>query len=84
MELQPDNGPIPSLGIGLGSDDAVGSHRKFATRFAEGIRMLIGNMKGDHRKKTGGLTARMPEATKLAKVGSKLSLWSLSVVIVES
>ncbi|RZS26012.1 hypothetical protein BHM03_00059302 [Ensete ventricosum] len=62
----------------------MGSHRKFARRFAKGIRKLVGNMKGDHRKKIGGLTARMPEATGLTEVGSKLSLWSLSVVIVES
>ncbi|RRT73747.1 hypothetical protein B296_00013742 [Ensete ventricosum] len=55
-----------------------------ARRLAEGIGKLAGNMKGDYREKTRGLIARMPEATGLAKVGSKLSLWSLSVVIVES
>ncbi|RZS15151.1 hypothetical protein BHM03_00046991, partial [Ensete ventricosum] len=27
MKLQPDNGPRSSLGIGLGSDDTVGSRR---------------------------------------------------------
>ncbi|RRT55625.1 hypothetical protein B296_00047846 [Ensete ventricosum] len=32
------------------SDDAVGSHRKFARRFVEGIRKLAGNAKGDRRK----------------------------------
>ncbi|RRT37161.1 hypothetical protein B296_00043426 [Ensete ventricosum] len=32
------------------SDDAVGSRRKFARRFAEGIGKLAGNTKGDHRK----------------------------------
>ncbi|RWW52587.1 hypothetical protein BHE74_00040967 [Ensete ventricosum] len=62
----------------------MGSHQEFARRFTEEIGKLAGNIKGDHREKTGGLVARMPEATGLAEVGSKLSLWSLSVVIVES
>ncbi|RRT68104.1 hypothetical protein B296_00007050 [Ensete ventricosum] len=31
-------------------DDMVGSRRKFAMRFAEGIGKLAGNAKGDHRK----------------------------------
>ncbi|RRT51726.1 hypothetical protein B296_00024468 [Ensete ventricosum] len=79
MELQPDNGPRSSLGIGPGSDDAVESRREFARRFTEEIGKLAGNMKGDHREKTEGLTARMSEAIGLAKVGSKLNLWSLSV-----
>ncbi|RWW21337.1 hypothetical protein GW17_00014517 [Ensete ventricosum] len=51
------------------------SRREFARRFTEEIGKLAGNMKGDHRKKTEGLTARMSEATGLAEVGSKLSLW---------
>ncbi|RWW04681.1 hypothetical protein GW17_00032072 [Ensete ventricosum] len=50
MKLQPDDGPRYSLGIGPSSDDAVGSRRKFARRFVEGIRKLTGNVKGDHRK----------------------------------
>ncbi|RZS07411.1 hypothetical protein BHM03_00038244 [Ensete ventricosum] len=50
-----NNGPKSSLGIGLGSDDAVGSRWEFARRFVEGIGKLAGNMKGDHREKTGGL-----------------------------
>ncbi|RRT58420.1 hypothetical protein B296_00002160 [Ensete ventricosum] len=33
-----------------GSDNAIGSRRKFAKRFAEGIRKLAGNAKGDYRK----------------------------------
>ncbi|RWW83797.1 hypothetical protein BHE74_00007679 [Ensete ventricosum] len=33
-----------------GSDDVVGSHWKFARRFAEGIGKLAGNAKGDRRK----------------------------------
>ncbi|RWW38266.1 hypothetical protein BHE74_00056568 [Ensete ventricosum] len=84
MKLQPDNGPRSSLGIGPSSDDAVGSRREFARRFTEGIGKLARNMKGDYQEKTRGLTARMSEATGLAKVKSKLSLWSLSVVIGES
>ncbi|RWW38074.1 hypothetical protein BHE74_00056725 [Ensete ventricosum] len=38
------------LGIGLGSDDAMGSRRKFARRFAEGIEKLVGNAKADYRE----------------------------------
>ncbi|RZS02855.1 hypothetical protein BHM03_00032965 [Ensete ventricosum] len=74
MKLQPNNGPRSSLGIGPSSDDAVGSRREFARRFAEGIGKLAGNMKGDHHEKTKGFAARMPEATRLTKVRSKLSL----------
>ncbi|RRT84499.1 hypothetical protein B296_00011947 [Ensete ventricosum] len=37
-------------------------------RFTEGIRKLAENTKGDHRKKTKRLAARMPEATGLAGV----------------
>ncbi|RRT31350.1 hypothetical protein B296_00052008 [Ensete ventricosum] len=47
-QLQPDNGPRYSLGIGPSSYDAVGSHRKFARRFTEEIRKLAGNAKGDY------------------------------------
>ncbi|RRT62663.1 hypothetical protein B296_00006651, partial [Ensete ventricosum] len=65
MELQPDDGLRLSLGIEPGSDDAVEPHQEFARRFAEGIGKLAGNTPGDHRKKTIGLTARMPEAVGL-------------------
>ncbi|RRT38393.1 hypothetical protein B296_00018742 [Ensete ventricosum] len=50
MKLQLDDGPRYNLGIGSSSDDAVGSHQKFARRFTEGIRKLAGNVKGDHWK----------------------------------
>ncbi|RWW19514.1 hypothetical protein GW17_00016427 [Ensete ventricosum] len=50
MKLQPDDGPRYNLGIRLSSDDVVGSHRKFAKRFIEGIRKLTGNAKGDRRE----------------------------------
>ncbi|RWV89284.1 hypothetical protein GW17_00048569 [Ensete ventricosum] len=50
IKLQPDDGPRYSLGIEPSSDDAVGSHRKFARRFAEGIRKLTGNAKEDCQK----------------------------------
>ncbi|RRT34391.1 hypothetical protein B296_00038742 [Ensete ventricosum] len=64
MELQPDDGPRSSLGIGLGSDDVVGPRWEFA----EGIGKLARNMSGDHRKKTGRLTERISKAAKLAGV----------------
>ncbi|RWV79405.1 hypothetical protein BHE74_00041494 [Ensete ventricosum] len=51
MKLQPDDGPRYSLGIWPSSDDAVGSRRKFARRFVEGIGKLAGNVKGDCREK---------------------------------
>ncbi|RZS25844.1 hypothetical protein BHM03_00059110 [Ensete ventricosum] len=75
MELQPDDGLRLSLGIGPGSDDAVEPHQEFARRFAEGIGKLVGNTLGDHRKKTIGLTARMPEAVGL---GGTLTIPSYS------
>ncbi|RWV79457.1 hypothetical protein GW17_00059412 [Ensete ventricosum] len=68
MELQPDDGPSSSLGIGPGSDDVVGPHREFTRRFTEGIRKLTRNMSGDHWKKIGRLTARMSEVAGLARV----------------
>ncbi|RRT48768.1 hypothetical protein B296_00029053 [Ensete ventricosum] len=52
MKLQPDDGPKSSLGIGSGSDDAVGFRREFARRFAGEIEKLTGNTSGDHREKT--------------------------------
>ncbi|RWW40072.1 hypothetical protein BHE74_00054534 [Ensete ventricosum] len=65
MELQPDDGQRSSLGIGPGSDDAVGSRWEFARKFTEGIGKLARNMLGDRRKKTIGLTARMLEDARL-------------------
>ncbi|RRT62431.1 hypothetical protein B296_00000480 [Ensete ventricosum] len=50
MKLQPDNGSRYSLGIGSSSNDAMGSRRKFARRFAEGIKKFAGNVKGDRRE----------------------------------
>ncbi|RRT43592.1 hypothetical protein B296_00030738 [Ensete ventricosum] len=46
-------------------DDAVEPYREFARRFIKGIGKLAGNIPGDRRKKTIGLTARMPETTGL-------------------
>ncbi|RRT49110.1 hypothetical protein B296_00035505 [Ensete ventricosum] len=60
------NGLRSSLGIGSGSDDALGPCREFARRFTEGIRKLAGNTSGDRQNKTIRLAARMPEATGLA------------------
>ncbi|RRT31995.1 hypothetical protein B296_00057367 [Ensete ventricosum] len=47
IELQPDDGPRSSLGIGPGSDDAMGPRREFARRFVEEIEKLAGNTPGD-------------------------------------
>ncbi|RRT49471.1 hypothetical protein B296_00011629 [Ensete ventricosum] len=69
MELQPDDGPRSSLGIGPGSDNAVEPRREFAMRFTEGIRKLDGNTPGDRWKNTIGLDARMSEATGLGGMG---------------
>ncbi|RWW01350.1 hypothetical protein BHE74_00043920 [Ensete ventricosum] len=66
IELQPDKRPRSSLGIGPGSDDAVGPRREFARRFVEGIGKLTGNMLGDYQRKTIGLAAKMPEAVGLS------------------
>ncbi|RWV96651.1 hypothetical protein GW17_00040619 [Ensete ventricosum] len=66
MELQPNDGPISSLGIGPSSNDAGGPCWEFVRIFSEGIGKLTGNMPGDRRKKTRRLTVRMPEAVGLA------------------
>ncbi|RWW56672.1 hypothetical protein BHE74_00036587 [Ensete ventricosum] len=50
MKLQSNDGPRESLGIEPSLDDIVGSRRKFARRFVEGIGKLAGNVKGDRRK----------------------------------
>ncbi|RRT31433.1 hypothetical protein B296_00055403 [Ensete ventricosum] len=65
MELQPDDAPRSSLGIGPGSDVAVGFRREFARRFVEGIGKLAENTPGDRQKKTIGLTTRMLEVARL-------------------
>ncbi|RZS28555.1 hypothetical protein BHM03_00062162 [Ensete ventricosum] len=52
IELWPNDVPRSSLGIKLGSDDAVRPRYEFARRFAKGIGKLVGNTSGDHRKKT--------------------------------
>ncbi|RRT69348.1 hypothetical protein B296_00006492 [Ensete ventricosum] len=68
MELQPDDGPRSSLGIGPGSDNVVGPRREFTRRFAEGIGKLAENTPGDRRKtrcknagscRIGGMRRRM-------------------------
>ncbi|RRT76360.1 hypothetical protein B296_00007830 [Ensete ventricosum] len=65
IELQPDDGPRSSLGIGPGSDDAMEPRQEFARRFVEGIGKLAGNTLGDRWKKTIGLATRMFKATGL-------------------
>ncbi|RWW63884.1 hypothetical protein BHE74_00028910 [Ensete ventricosum] len=68
MELQPDDGLISSFSIGSGFGQCSGISPEFARRFVEGIGKLTGNISEDHRKKTRRLTARIPEATRLAGV----------------
>ncbi|RWV89824.1 hypothetical protein GW17_00048010 [Ensete ventricosum] len=46
MELQPDDGPRSSLGIGPGSDDAVGSRRSLLGDSPKGS----GSSLGTHRE----------------------------------
>ncbi|RZS21027.1 hypothetical protein BHM03_00053615 [Ensete ventricosum] len=70
MELRPDDEPRSSLSIGPGFRRCSGISPKFVRRFAEGIRKLVGNTPGDHRKKTRRLATRMPEAAGLARVRS--------------
>ncbi|RWW48355.1 hypothetical protein BHE74_00045575, partial [Ensete ventricosum] len=65
MKLQPDDGPRSSLSIGSGFGRCSGISPEFAKRFAEGIGKLAENISRDYRKKTIGLTARMPEAVGL-------------------
>ncbi|RWW00692.1 hypothetical protein GW17_00036329 [Ensete ventricosum] len=64
MELQPDE-------IKLEHRAGV---RTMQWDLAEGIGKLVGNTLGDRRKKTGRLTARIPEAAELAGVKSWFSL----------
>ncbi|RWV78286.1 hypothetical protein BHE74_00012940 [Ensete ventricosum] len=52
MKLQPDDGPRSSLGIGPGSDDAVGSRHKFARRFTEWIGKLVAGRSLEEDRKT--------------------------------
>ncbi|RRT79348.1 hypothetical protein B296_00025516 [Ensete ventricosum] len=69
MELQPNDGPRSSSGIGwVGFGRCSGISSKFARRFVEGIEKLAGNTLGDRQKKIGRLTARMSEAVRLAGV----------------
>ncbi|RWV92694.1 hypothetical protein GW17_00044910 [Ensete ventricosum] len=70
MESQPDDGPRSNLSIKPGFGQCSGISPKFAKRFTEGIGKLARNMSEDYRKKTIGLTARMPEAVRLARVRS--------------
>ncbi|RWV87435.1 hypothetical protein GW17_00050566 [Ensete ventricosum] len=67
MELQSDDGPRSSLGIGPGSDDAVEPHREFDRRFAKGNEKLARNTPRDHQKNTIGLATRMSEAIGLSR-----------------
>ncbi|RRT73448.1 hypothetical protein B296_00029375 [Ensete ventricosum] len=72
MELQPDNESRSSLGIRLGSDDALGPRQEFARRFNKWTRKLAGNTPGDCRKKTESLIVRMSEAIELTGVQAEI------------
>ncbi|RWV85772.1 hypothetical protein GW17_00052411 [Ensete ventricosum] len=82
--LQPDDGPRSSLGIELGSDDVVGSHRSSLGDLPKGS----GSSLGTHRK----ITVRRPEDSPQEcrrlpdwwELGLDYLDWSLSVVIIES
>ncbi|RWW43887.1 hypothetical protein BHE74_00050394 [Ensete ventricosum] len=67
-KLAGNDGPRSSLSIGPGFRQCSGISPKFAWRFTEGIGKLARNMSGDHRKKTRGLIARMPEGAGLTGV----------------
>ncbi|RWV91068.1 hypothetical protein GW17_00046678 [Ensete ventricosum] len=66
MKLQPYDGPRSSLSIGPGFGRCSGISSKFARRFAEEIGKFAGNTSGDHQKKIGRLTVRLPKAARLA------------------
>ncbi|RWW04933.1 hypothetical protein GW17_00031816 [Ensete ventricosum] len=68
MKLQQDDEPISSLSIGPGFVRCSEILSEFARRFVEGIRKLTGNMSIDCQKKIIGLTARMPEAARMAGI----------------
>ncbi|RWW61518.1 hypothetical protein BHE74_00031426 [Ensete ventricosum] len=84
MKLQPDNEPRSSLGIGPGLDDAMGPHREFARRFAEGIRNLLGARHEITEKRSDDLSQECWRLPDWQKLGLSLSLWSLSIIIIES
>ncbi|RWW36225.1 hypothetical protein BHE74_00058770 [Ensete ventricosum] len=74
MKLQLDDGPRSSLSIGPGFERCSEISAKFARRFAEGIKKLVGNTLGDRLKKTERHIARISEAAGLAGVRSWFSL----------
>ncbi|RWV88367.1 hypothetical protein GW17_00049551 [Ensete ventricosum] len=65
MELQPNDEPRSSLSIGPGFKRCSGISSEFARRFVRRDREARWEHVGIYRKKTIGLTARMPEAAKL-------------------
>ncbi|RZS06504.1 hypothetical protein BHM03_00037161 [Ensete ventricosum] len=65
MELQPNDEPRSSLSIGPGFRRCSGISSEFARRFVRRDREARWEHVGRYRKKTIGLTARMPEAAKL-------------------
>ncbi|RRT31843.1 hypothetical protein B296_00053047 [Ensete ventricosum] len=71
LPLQPDHGYNQMMAqdqswASIGFKRCSGISSKFARRFAEGIRKLVGNTLRDRRKKIGRLTVRMSEVAELA------------------
>ncbi|RWW11714.1 hypothetical protein GW17_00024654 [Ensete ventricosum] len=73
MKLQPDDWPRYSLGIEPSSDDAVGSRRKFARRFVEGIGKLARNAKGDRREEDRRIYRKI--------IGDCRSMWEIRTAV---
>ncbi|RRT64045.1 hypothetical protein B296_00037467 [Ensete ventricosum] len=65
MKLQPDDRPRLSLGIGPGSDDAMGSWQSSLGDSPKGSRSSLGT----RREIAGRLVARILEATRLVGAG---------------
>ncbi|RWV99581.1 hypothetical protein GW17_00037505 [Ensete ventricosum] len=75
-ELAEDIGSLPRWHMGVRQKNIetcrkiIGGSQKVCREFAEGIEKLVGNTPGDCKKKIERLTARMSEATGLARVRS--------------
>ncbi|RRT61268.1 hypothetical protein B296_00010646 [Ensete ventricosum] len=84
MELQPDNGPRSSLGIRLGSDNVVGSHRSSLGDSLKGSGSSLGTCREITEKRPEDSSQECRRLLDLRELGLSLACWSLSVVIIES
>ncbi|RRT34554.1 hypothetical protein B296_00041904 [Ensete ventricosum] len=84
LKLQSDDGPRSSLGIGPGSDDAVGSCRSSLGDLPKGS----GSSLGTRREIVGRRPEDSPQECRRLLDWRELGLdyldWSLSVIIIES